>query len=543
MGGLRLDSRKAMLDGGDNGPVLVPGDPAKSQIVAAVRHDGEHEDAAEGEAEGPRDRRPDRVGRDEGPVAGAPRRLAKDPTTSPADDALGVPAGGAAAAAGRARRRPRINAGRCVRAGEARSGRPDAVAPGGDGGTPAPRHLRPDRPAADAGGGRGVPGRRRRRTPTAASSTGCWRRRTTASAGAGTGSTSPATPTPRATSSRRSGATPTPTPTATTSSEAFNEDLPYDRFVVEQLAADQLPLGDDKRPLAAMGFLTLGRRFLNNVHDIIDDRIDVVTRGLLGLTVACARCHDHKYDPIPTKDYYSLYGVFASSRRAEGPAADRRAAADGRDGRVRGGTGQAQAEVNAFRRRSATQLATVSGRGTDVGTTQSRRRPWPVGRDRKLPPTSSTGCSTVPNATSSASWRRRSRRSRRTRRPPRRGRWCWTTRRSRSSRTSSSAATRATAARAVPRQFLEVLAGAGPQAVRRRQRPAGAGQGHRRPGQPADGAGDGQPRLDAPLRQGPGRHAERLRRPQRAADAPRAARLAGRRVRGATAGRSRSCTG
>jgi hypothetical protein len=95
--------------------------------------------------------------------------------------------------------------------------------------------------------------------------------------------------------------------------QAFNEDLPYDQFIVQQLAADQLPLGDDHRPLAAMGFLTLGRRFLNNTHDIIDDRIDVVTRGLLGLTVACARCHDHKFDPIPTKDYYSLYGVFASS--------------------------------------------------------------------------------------------------------------------------------------------------------------------------------------------------------------------------------------
>ncbi len=94
---------------------------------------------------------------------------------------------------------------------------------------------------------------------------------------------------------------------------AFNEDLPYDRFLLEQLAADQLELGDDKRPLAAMGFLTLGRRFLNNVHDIIDDRIDTVTRGLLGLTVSCARCHDHKFDPIPTKDYYALYGVFASS--------------------------------------------------------------------------------------------------------------------------------------------------------------------------------------------------------------------------------------
>lgn len=94
---------------------------------------------------------------------------------------------------------------------------------------------------------------------------------------------------------------------------AFNEDLPFDQFVIHQIAADLLPLGEDKRPLAALGFLTLGRRFLNNQNDIIDDRIDVVTRGMMGLTVACARCHDHKYDPIPIKDYYSLHGVFASS--------------------------------------------------------------------------------------------------------------------------------------------------------------------------------------------------------------------------------------
>ena len=65
-----------------------------------------------------------------------------------------------------------------------------------------------------------------------------------------------------------------------------------------------------------MGFLTLGRRFLGVERDIIDDRIDVVTRGMLGLTVSCARCHDHMYDPIPAADYYSLYGVFASSQEA-----------------------------------------------------------------------------------------------------------------------------------------------------------------------------------------------------------------------------------
>ena len=94
---------------------------------------------------------------------------------------------------------------------------------------------------------------------------------------------------------------------------SLNEDLPYDRFVVEQLAADQLPLGRDKRALTALGFLTLGNGFMNNKQDVIDDRIDVVTRGLLGLTVSCARCHDHKFDPMPTADYYSLYGVLASS--------------------------------------------------------------------------------------------------------------------------------------------------------------------------------------------------------------------------------------
>jgi len=93
---------------------------------------------------------------------------------------------------------------------------------------------------------------------------------------------------------------------------AFNDDLPYDRFLLEQLAADRLPAGKDRRPLTALGFVTLGGRFMNNAHDIIDDRIDVVSRGLLGLTVGCARCHDHKYDPIPMRDYYSLYGVFAS---------------------------------------------------------------------------------------------------------------------------------------------------------------------------------------------------------------------------------------
>ncbi len=96
---------------------------------------------------------------------------------------------------------------------------------------------------------------------------------------------------------------------------AMNEDLPYNQFVRDQLAAD---LVEPKLPpwrQAALGFLTLGRLFDQNPHDQIDDQIDTTTRGFLGLTVACARCHDHKYDAVTAKDYYSLYGVFASTER------------------------------------------------------------------------------------------------------------------------------------------------------------------------------------------------------------------------------------
>ncbi len=93
--------------------------------------------------------------------------------------------------------------------------------------------------------------------------------------------------------------------------KSLNNDMPYDRFLLLQLAADQV---GDAMPgdLAAIGFLTLGRRFLGVRRDVIDDRIDTVCRGTMGLTVNCARCHDHKFDPIPTADYYSLYGVFDS---------------------------------------------------------------------------------------------------------------------------------------------------------------------------------------------------------------------------------------
>lgn len=102
---------------------------------------------------------------------------------------------------------------------------------------------------------------------------------------------------------------------------AFNNDMPYDRFIKEQIAADLLPVNRPPEELAALGFFALGPVYYGDAKgmDQIDDRIDTLTRGFLGLTVACARCHDHKFDPISTQDYYALAGVFASTQYKEVP--------------------------------------------------------------------------------------------------------------------------------------------------------------------------------------------------------------------------------
>jgi cytochrome c553 len=97
---------------------------------------------------------------------------------------------------------------------------------------------------------------------------------------------------------------------------ALNSDKPYNQFILEQIAADQIPL-KDRRDLSALGFITVGNRYLGDTQEIIDDRIDVVCRGLQGLSSGCARCHEHKFDPIPTEDYYSLYSIFNNSVEPE----------------------------------------------------------------------------------------------------------------------------------------------------------------------------------------------------------------------------------
>ena len=113
--------------------------------------------------------------------------------------------------------------------------------------------------------------------------------------------------------------------------EAFNKDLPYNEFIKQQLAGDLLPAekpGDvNTTGIVATGFLQVGPKLLAEqdkpkmVYDMVDEQLDVATRAFMGLTVACARCHDHKFDPIPTRDYYSLASIFASTKslaRVEG---------------------------------------------------------------------------------------------------------------------------------------------------------------------------------------------------------------------------------
>jgi hypothetical protein len=108
---------------------------------------------------------------------------------------------------------------------------------------------------------------------------------------------------------------------------AFNEDRPFDRFVLEQLAGDLLPAASQAQRdelLTATGFLVLGPKVLADRDqarrrmDVIDEQVDTVGRAFLGLTLGCARCHDHKFDPIPTTDYYALAGILASTRTLDG---------------------------------------------------------------------------------------------------------------------------------------------------------------------------------------------------------------------------------
>jgi hypothetical protein len=103
--------------------------------------------------------------------------------------------------------------------------------------------------------------------------------------------------------------------------EAFNRDKPYDRFIREQIAGDLLPHSSEQEKrehIIATGFLAMARRFSVDPDTAqyltIEDAIDTMSKSVMGLSMSCARCHDHKFDPIPTRDYYALYGIFQSTR-------------------------------------------------------------------------------------------------------------------------------------------------------------------------------------------------------------------------------------
>ncbi|MBL9081153.1 MAG: PSD1 domain-containing protein [Planctomycetales bacterium] len=109
--------------------------------------------------------------------------------------------------------------------------------------------------------------------------------------------------------------------------ESLNADKPYDRFIVEQIAGDLLPADGEVRraeQLIATTFLTIGPKMLSErdkeklAMDVVDEQIDTIGKAVMGLTLGCARCHDHKFDPIPTSDYYALAGIFRSTVVLEG---------------------------------------------------------------------------------------------------------------------------------------------------------------------------------------------------------------------------------
>ncbi|MDX1983894.1 MAG: PSD1 and planctomycete cytochrome C domain-containing protein [Bryobacteraceae bacterium] len=130
--------------------------------------------------------------------------------------------------------------------------------------------------------------------------------------------------------------------------EAFNSDMPYDVFVKAQLAGDLME--DSKAMVGGLGFYALSPQFQ-------DDRVDVTTKAFLGMTVACAQCHDHKFDPIPTKDYYSLLGVFSSSENTEFPLAPEPQVREYRDRKK--AVDEQEARLNKYLEDQAKQLAEI----------------------------------------------------------------------------------------------------------------------------------------------------------------------------------------
>ena len=322
---VRLDSREAMLTGNSDGPVIVPGDPEKSRLVKAIRRKGEikmppektlPEPAVEALATGSRPvRRGPRQKRRLGVVGGRIDR-------GDGEAALGISTGARAAVA----RRAECRVGEELRSIAFVLARLEAAhippAPAAD------RRTLIRRATFDLIGLPPTPDEvddflaTNRRTPLPAWSIGCWPRRATASAGGGYWlDVARYADTKGYVFMEDRQVSRIAYVYRDWVIEALNDDMPYDKFLVEQIAADR-SAGQRQWLAGGDGFLD-GRPAVSRTigHDIIDDRLDVISRGMMGLTVTCARCHDHKFDPIPTEDYYSLYGVLASSVEKQVPLA------------------------------------------------------------------------------------------------------------------------------------------------------------------------------------------------------------------------------
>ena len=291
-GGLLLDSARGIKKGGNSGPLFVPGDASQSLLIRALRHT------------------------DKGPKMPPGKPLAAEVI---ADFERWISDGAPLPADIEKENKPALWS---LQSPHTQSGSIDqfiadrlsakglTMSPEADKRTLIRRaDIRPDGTAAH----------RRRvsrlRRAMSRSSTGCSHRRVMASDGAGTGWMSPAMPI-RVNDSVNAGQR---YPWSYTYRDwvihALNEDLPYDKFRAVSARGRSCAGRRRRGILAALGFLSLGREFPNSYPETVDDRIDAVTRGMLGLTVSCARCHDHKYDPIPTKDYYSLYSIFSNIRQ------------------------------------------------------------------------------------------------------------------------------------------------------------------------------------------------------------------------------------
>ncbi len=337
-GGLRLTSRASILKGGDSGPAAVAGDAAASLLVQATRYDQEPKMPPKGKLP---EREIDVLAR--WVKMGLPWPESRSAATNRAEAARSrdnqstsrfwsFDAVRAVPALGRPRFSESPNPhrplpprrARTQRALRRRAGRPAHPAPA--------RDLRPDRAAADPGGNRRLPRRRVAATRSHASIDRLlasprygerWGRHwldVVRYADARDLIQLPAESDFREAWRYRDWVV-----------DAFNRDLPYTEFIRYQVAGDLLPApspgGINKDGLIATGMLAIADFVPGDVDkdqmiaDYVNDQIDVVSKAFLGVSIACARCHDHKFDPISTEDYYALAGIFFSTRLIPGPVA------------------------------------------------------------------------------------------------------------------------------------------------------------------------------------------------------------------------------